>query len=203
MSLDVKVVPDTNVVVAASIIKNTDIMGTIKHHFYDQSIQLFSLFRNSDIGFAMPQVRSECYAVLSKAVKLTYIPKGDMDMALKEKFYDEFASFITSSEYKMRALLSRLTIVKPTSRDVSENLNDVIQMSKHLRSMYRATCGSASWRMQEIQKRSKPVLTEPAWSKEQKKEAVYIHRVQVKKEAKQLERFMRKYPNKPRLDDPR
>ena len=55
--------------------ENAGKLGIIKHHFYDQSIQLFSLFRDSDIGFAVPKVRLECFAVLSKAVKSTHISR--------------------------------------------------------------------------------------------------------------------------------
>ena len=197
MPLDVRVAPDTNVVVAASIMENAGELGVIKHHFYDQSIQLFSLFRDSDTGFAMPKVRSECFAVLSKAVKSTYIPKDNLDVALKERFYDESVAIISSSEYKMRELLSRLTAVELDSGGVSENLDDVIRMSKDLRDLYRATYGSSAWRTQETRERSKPVMTEPAWSKDQKREAVHTHSGQVTREAKQLERFMKGYPNKP------
>lgn len=197
MPLDVKVAPDTNVVVASSIIENAGELGVVKHPFYDQSIQLFSLFRELDIGFAMPKVRSECFGVLSKAVKSVYVPKRKLDMALKEKFYDESVAIISSSEYKLRELLSRLTVVELDSGEVSENLDDVIQMSKDLKDLYNSTYRSSAWRKQETRERSKPVLTEPAWREDQKKEVVHIHSGQVVREARQLERFMRKYPNKP------
>lgn len=60
MAPDVIVAPDTNVIVASSIIENAGKLGIIKHKFYDQSVQLFGLFRDSDIGFAMPRVIVEC-----------------------------------------------------------------------------------------------------------------------------------------------
>ncbi len=195
MSLDVKVVPDTNVVVASSIMENAGELG-IKHPFYEQSIQLFSLFKDSDIGLTMPKVRSECFAVLSKAVKSVYIPENKLDVALKEKFYNESVAIISASEYKMRDLLSRLIAVKLNSREVSKNLKNVRQMSKDLMHRYIATYSSPTRRKQETEERSKPVLTEPAWEKDQKTEAVHTHRGQVTREAKQLERFMRTYPNK-------
>ena len=197
MQLDVKVVPDTNVVVASSIMENAGELGIIKHHFYDQSIQLFSLFRNSDKGVAVPKVRSECFAVLSKAVKSAYIPNGKMNVAQKEKFYDESVAIISSSEYKMRELLSRLTAVELDSGEVTKNLKDVRQMSEDLKDLYGTTYSSSARRKQEIRERSDPVLTEPAWQKDQKKEVVSAYSDQVTREAKQLERFMKKYPNKP------
>ena len=197
MSLDVKVVPDTNVVVAASIMENAGELGIIKHHFYDQSIQLFSLFKDNDIGVAMPKVRSECFMVLSKAVKAVFVPNNKLDMTLKEKFYDESVAIISSSEYKMRVLLSRLTAADLDKGKILDNLKGVIQMSRDLKDMYHTKYRSTDWRKQETKNRSKTVLTEPAWKQEQKKEVVHAHRSQVTREAKQLERFMKKYPNKP------
>ncbi len=42
---DVKVIPDTNIIVAASIMENIHELNIIvKHPFYDQSVQLCSLF---------------------------------------------------------------------------------------------------------------------------------------------------------------
>ena len=152
MSRDVKVVPDTNVVVAASIMEDAGELGIIKHLFYDQSIQLFSLFKNANIGFAMPKVRAECFAVLSKAVRSTYTSKSNLDVTMKEKFYDKSVAIISASEHKMHDLLSRLTVVDLDSGDVSKNLNDVIQMSKDLRDLYHATYGSSARRTQETKK---------------------------------------------------
>ena len=108
---DAKVIPDTNVIVAASIIKNMGELGiTVKHDFYDQSIQLFSLFSYQKCadGYAMPQIKAECFGVLSRAVKDVYVPKRLSDDAAKEKFYDDAVGIISSSEHKMRELLSRL-----------------------------------------------------------------------------------------------
>lgn len=107
---DVKIIPDTNVIVAASIIKNMGELGIIKHDFYDQSIQLFSLFSYPKCadGYAMPQIKAECFGVLSRAVKDVYVPKRLSDNVAKEKFYDDAVGIISSSEHKMRELLSRL-----------------------------------------------------------------------------------------------
>lgn len=40
-----KIIPDTNVIVSASILENLKDIGIVKHTFYDESIQLFSLFK--------------------------------------------------------------------------------------------------------------------------------------------------------------
>ena len=57
-----KVIVDTNVVVAASVIENiSELDIVIKHEFYDQSIQLFSLFKQDDdevSGVLVPTVET-------------------------------------------------------------------------------------------------------------------------------------------------
>lgn len=195
MSPDAKVVPDTNVVVASSIIGNVGELGIIKHRFYEPSIQLFSLFRDPGIGVAVPRVRAECFGVLSRAVKSAYIPKNKGDRELKEKFYNELVAFVSSSEYKLRELLSRLTSVNLDRRQVSENLEAVRQMSKHLRELYRTKYRSPAAQRRESIERSKSVTTEPTWNPDQKSEAIRAYGDQVARESKQLERFMNNYPN--------
>ena len=68
----------------------------------------------------MPTVRAECFGVLSKAVKSAYIPKNKRDRESKEKSYNELVAFVSSSEYKLRELLSRLTTVKLDRGKVSQ-----------------------------------------------------------------------------------
>ena len=57
-----KVIVDTNVVVVASVIENiSELDIVIKHEFYDQSIQLFSLFKQDDdevSGVLVPTVET-------------------------------------------------------------------------------------------------------------------------------------------------
>ena len=57
-----KIIVDTNVVVAASVIENiSELDIVIKHEFYDQSIQLFSLFKQDDdevSGVLVPTVET-------------------------------------------------------------------------------------------------------------------------------------------------
>ena len=191
---DAKVIPDTNVIVAASIIKNMGELGIIKHDFYDQSIQLFSLFSYPKCadGYAMPQIKAECFGVLSRAVKDVYVPKRLSDDAAKEKFYDDAVGIISSSEHKMRELLSRLKKIKLDCNHVQKDLKDVKKMSSHLRQLYEQKYRKRQSRRNESKIRAKLILTEPKWKKEQKEEVVQTHGRQIAREAKQLERFVRK-----------
>jgi len=196
---DVKIIPDTNVIVAASIIENIyELEIVVKHHFYDQSIQLFSLFRppQSVDGYLIPQVKSECFGVLSRAVKDVFVPRRIFDSSVKEKFYNDAVGIISSSEHKMRHLLSRLKRAKLDYGQIQKNLRDVEEMSNDLRQLYKRKYMKKQWRRNESRTRSKPILSEPKWKKEQKDEVVYTFGGQVMREAKQLERFMRK-SNKP------
>ena len=196
---DVKVIPDTNVIVAASIIENMHELDIIvKHRFYDQSIQLFSLFHppQSTEGYAMPQVKIECFGVLSKAVKDVFVSNRFDNKHIKEKFYNEAVGIISSSEHKMRNLLGRLRKPRLDNKKIEENLKKVKQMSNELRSEYQRKYQKKKWQKKESKSRSKSILTEPKWKKEQKDEVVDTHRGQVVREAKQLERFVRK-PNGP------
>ncbi len=196
---DAKVIPDTNVIVAASIMENIhELDMTIKHHFYDQSIQLFSLFdppKPID-GYAMPQVKAECYGVLSRAVKDVYVPKKFADSTIKERFYNDAVGIISSSEHKMRRLLGKLKKVTLDQRQLQKNLRNVERMSDELRQDYHHKYQKKQLRKKESKTRSKGILSEPKWKKEQKNEVVDTHRGQVVREAKQLERFVRK-SNKP------
>lgn len=194
----VKIIPDTNVIVSASIMENLEEIGIVKHEFYDTSIQLFSLFKKQtpDVeGIAIPKVKSECFGVLSRAVKDTFVPNRKLDPVLKEKFYDNAVSIVSSSEHKMRNLLARLRKIQLDPVQIAKNLQDVQNMSKDLKRDYDNKYKRKDWRRKESKKRAKPVTSEPKWQQEQKDEAVLAHGVQVTRESKQLERFVRKYPN--------
>ena len=68
----VKIIPDTNVIVAASISESfPEIPEGIRHQFYDESAQLFSLFKktsNKKMGIALPWVEKESSRVLKHAI---------------------------------------------------------------------------------------------------------------------------------------
>ena len=192
---DVKIIPDTNIIVAASIMENIHELDiVVKHPFYDQSIQLFSLFYPPKLidGYALPQVKAECYGVLSRAVKGVYVPKKFTNSVVKERFYNDAVGIISSSEHKMRRLLSKLKRVRLDNSQVQKNLRDVEDMSHGLRQLYNQKYKKKYERKKESKIRAKPILNEPKWNKEQKDEVVQTHGGQIVREAKQLERFMRK-----------
>ena len=65
-------------------------------------------------------------------------------------------------------------------------------MSSYLRQLYEQKYRKKQSRKKESKIRAKPILTEPQWKKEQKEEVVQTHDGQIAREAKQLERFVRK-----------
>lgn len=73
-------------------------------------------------------------------------------------------------------------------------MKDVVSMSEELEDNYNKY-QKKQWRQQESKQRAKSITTEPKWQKEQKDIVVYAHKSQVVREFKQLERFMKKYPN--------
>ncbi len=197
----VKVIPDTNVIIAASIIQNiSEINEEIKHKFYDESIQLFSLFKHSNErkGIALPKVKKESFGVLARAVKDVFIAKKNIvDIHTKTLFYNNASSIIFSSDHKRQALLARLANIKIKEEDVRQCLQDVIEMTKELRALYYDKYKNKKGRIKESQIRSKNIKTEPKWRPEQKDEVFYTQSGQVARESKQLEKFMKKYPNAP------
>lgn len=198
----VKVIPDTNVIIAASIFENiSEICEEFKHKFYDESIQLFSLFKKNPqdkIGIALPKVKRESYGVLARAVKEVFIPQNTVvDIRTKTLFYNSAASIIFSSDHKRQLLLARLHHIRLNEKEVVECLHKVIRMSKDLKNLYNKKYKHKQKIISEAQQRSKNIKTEPRWKTDQKDEVFYAHGSQVRLESKQLERFMRKYPNEP------
>ena len=192
-----KVIVDTNVVVAASVIENiSELDVVIKHEFYDQSIQLFSLFKQDDdevSGVLVPTVETESYRILSKAVRKVFAPDSLKDPRRRALFYNDAIAIITSSEQKMRKLMERLSRGKYDAGELSENLKEVKEMSKHLCEEWKKKYNKRNWQRQESKTRARPVMKEP-WTEEQKREVVSAHKSQIARESLQLERFTRK-PN--------
>lgn len=95
-----KIIVDTNVIVAASILENVkDLNIQVKHEFYDTSIQLFSIFKKrprEQIGIAVPTVRREAFLVLSTAIKKTMISGIDTDIQTKEKLFNNAVAIVNS-----------------------------------------------------------------------------------------------------------
>lgn len=194
-----KIVIDTNVIVAASIlekVKEENIQ--VKHQFYDQSRQLFSIFQkrpDEKIGIAVPTVRSEAFLVLSKAVRSSFTDSVLLDIQSKEIFYDQLVALVNSCEHKMRYLFSLLIEINPTQEKISKNSQAVKNMAVYLHDLWKFKYEFQDQKERQSRIRAKPIKTEPKWLKDQKKEVLRAHREQISLEAKQLARFMNKYPN--------
>ena len=194
-----KIVIDTNVIVAASILeKIREIDIQVKHHFYDQSRQLFSIFQkrpDKKIGIAVPTVRSEAFLVLSKAVRSSFTDSFLLDMESKEIFYDQLVALVNSCEHKMRHLFSLLIEINPTREKISKNSQAVKDMAVYLRDLWKHKYKFHDQKEKQSRIRAKPIKSEPKWLHDQKEEVLRAHREQISLEAKQLGRFMNKYPN--------
>ena len=195
-----KIVIDTNVIVAASILENISELGVqIKHHFYDQSRQLFSIFSkrpNEKIGIAVPTVKHEAFLVLSKAVKRTFLDSlYDKNIQSKKVFFDNAVGLVNSSDHKMRYLFSLLLHKTPKERYLRISNKKVKEMSMYIRDLWNYKYNRRYKKEKQAKERAKPIFTEPKWKEEQKKEVLDAYREQVRIEAIQIEKFMRKYPN--------
>ena len=191
------IIPDTNVIVSASIMQHLDDIGSIKHMFYDESIQMFSLFvTRSDIrGVLVPTVARECFKVLMKSVRGTLVSRKWHGIPAT-KMYKITIEIVTSSEIKMSKLMSRLNSVDIDDADLSNNLQRVCNMSKVLKNIYETTYAKHTWRDREATNRTKLIGSEPKWLKAQKREVFNAHRTQIITEARQLKRFVAGYPHK-------
>ncbi|WP_100181936.1 hypothetical protein [Candidatus Nitrosotenuis aquarius] len=196
-----KVAIDTNVIVAASIIANVREQNIpIKHQYYDQSRRLFSVFRKRQqdkLGIIVPRVKSEAFLVLSRAVKDVFIGNNKMNISLRRIFFEKAVAIINSCDYKMRALLASVIHVRLPEHEVQRNLKKVDSMAKYIKHTLYPQYNQKYKRLQQTKDRAKPTDTAPNWKDEQKDEAFYAHYSQVELEFKQIERFMRKYPNAP------
>ena len=192
------IIPDTNVIVSASIMQNLQDSGSIKHVFYDQAIQMFSLFvTRADVkGVAVPAVTNECFKVVIKAVKSTLVASKKRHRSRAANMYKMTSGIVASSEIKMRGLLSRLDDACMDDAALSNNRQRVRRMSEELKHTYENTYAKYAWREVEAKERTKSISSEPAWLEEQKKEVFKAHRAQIITEARQLKRFVAKYPNK-------
>ena len=191
---DIKIILDTNVIVAASIIKNIPELNTqIKHEFYDQSIQLFSMLKkNKNMGLVTPTVKDEVFHVLNKAVRSTFVPRNLKNPQRRKIFYDDATAIISAADQKRRILMTYLTAEKLDKKSVKKHLQDVKNMSKYIINEWNTKYGDYAWKNNELIIRSKPILSEEHWRNEQKQEVVNAHKRQINKEAIQLYRFQRK-----------
>lgn len=199
MTKNPKIIVDTNVIVAASILVNIrELNIDVKHHFYDQSRRLFSIFKKrpkEQIGISVPTMRSEAFLVLSKAVKNSFIKNKYSDVKTKEIFYNNVVALTSLCEHKMRYLFSLLLNKTPKEHDTRKNFHQVKDMSIYLRDLWYTKYRRRWQKEVQSKQRARPITTEPKWKEEQKTEVVNAYREQITREARQLARFMDKYPN--------
>ena len=201
MMMTNKIIVDTNVIIAACIIQNIDELNmVIKHEFYEQSIQLFSLLKrdNDCCGILVSTVEIESFAVLSKAVRETFVPDSLKDPRRRALFYNNAIGFTVASELKMRKLMGYLKRGEYDLEELRENIKAVKRMSRDLRIKWNTGYANMDWRKQESDRRAKTVLKEP-WKQEQKDEVISAHDAQIAREALQLRRFVRKSNSKDEL----
>lgn len=197
-----KIIVDTNVVVAASVLVNVEELGLpVRHQFYNESSQLFSIFKNrpsEKIGVATPTVRSEAFLVLSKSVHGTFTSNLDLnDIRVREIFFNNAVAFVNLCEHKMRGLFTTLEQPNMNGYYFRLNLQKVIEMSRYIKdALWAKGYARRHQKEEEVERRSKSIITEPAWKDDQKEEVVTTHGEQVYRESKQLDRFMKKYPNR-------
>ncbi len=195
---NIKIIPDTNVILAASIGENTlefeELIGfnfltelrktTGQHEFYEECIQLFDLFHPSKCadGYLIPTVRLECFKVLCKAVHNVFYSSDksygerrgknlkDENTLEDQRILDE-VTLITDYfyEYKMKELFKKLNRFDQNYLERKENLDDVKIMSQNLCRCY-------------VQ-----------WGKKQKDEIVRTNGKQIIQNVEQLREFVRIY----------
>ena len=189
-----KIIVDTNVVIAASIIQNIVELGiVVKHKFYDQSIQLFSLFKrdNDCYGVLVPTVKTESFTMPVRAVYDTFLSDSSANPQLRTLFYKDAAGIVTSSERKMKKLMRRLKEGEYDHKELCKNIERVKSMSRDLQTEWEERHAGKNRRRPESDRRAKTVLKEPR-NQEQKKEVSSAHDARITRESLQLGRFVRK-----------
>lgn len=194
-----KILVDTNVIVAASINENvTEIGIPVKHQFYDQSSYLFGIFRRrlgDRIGIVTATIESESFYTLAGAVNAAIHVIGG-DPTQKRKLFDQATAIMNLCEDKMRKNTNILLREPVSETDVVNNLQLVDKMSEELKRLWEQKYGSKYAKEKESWERAKPILNAP-WKGMDKQEIIRMYREQIEGEAKQLSRFMDKYPNLP------
>lgn len=195
-----KVLVDTNVIVAASINENVKELNLdVKHRFYDQSNNLFGIFRkrlSERIGIVTASIETESSYTLATALNST-LNEHVVDTKAKRKLFDQTVAIKNLCEDKMKKLIAVLLREPVSETDLMKNLPDVDHMCVDLKRAWEQKYATPQLREKESWERAKPMLNAPKWKGIDKQEIVSIQREQVERETKQLSRFMSKYPNLP------
>lgn len=191
----VAIAPDANGVAAAGIIDSAGGTNAVKHVFYDESIQMFSLFEKSAHGYAVPRVRLECHSILLRAVKDACVRSLGAGRTKDKAFYRDVFRIANLSDVRMRKLIARLETPSLDSGKVMLRLAEVRQMSRDLRGRYTREYSNREWREREAKARAGSVMTDPDWRSGHKREAYRMYMEQIVCESRQLARFVGGYPN--------
>lgn len=193
-----KILLDSSVIISASIQANVASIGvTVKHRLYEDSIHLFNIFRkraNEGIGITTKTVRDESFHALSKAVTNSIQENLPAQKDKRKKLFDETTSIINLCENQMRDLFSTLLLETPSNEIVQSCVTDVADMSEYIKTCYE----SSSYihpRNRNIEAKRRTPIENSNWSGALKAEAYRAQRLQVEREAVQVEKFMSKYPN--------
>ena len=189
-----KIIVDANVVIAAGIIQNIGKPNiAVKHKFYDQSIQLLSLFKrdNDCYGVLVPAVKNESFTVLIKAIYKTFLSDSSADPQLRALFYKDAAGIVTSSEQRMKKLMRSLKDGEYDPKELCKNIERIKSMSRDLRTEWEEKYAGKNRRRPESDRDIKNVL-KGSRKQEQKKEVISAHDAQIVRESLQLRRFVRK-----------
>ena len=189
-----KIIVDTNVVIAASIIHNICKLNiVVKHKFHDQSDRLLSLLKrdNDCCGILVSKVKNESFRMLARAVYETFLSSSSANPQLLALFYNDTIGFVSFSELKMERLMRDLKKGEYDSKDLCKNIERVKSMSRDLRTELEERYAGKNRYGRESDRRTKNVL--PGHRKqEQKKEVNSAHDARIARESLQLERFVRK-----------
>lgn len=194
-----KVFIDSNVVVAASIRANVKSIGiTVQHQFYDQSIHLFGVFRKNaskQIGITTKTVRGESFNILSKAVNGIIFDNHPDSFSKRRQLLNSATAIVNLCYSKMQGLFSTVIMESPDDHEVQTCMQDVNNMSDHVKLRYNTRYSTSVQKTIEAKRRTEKIMGS-AWKFGLKKEVYRAHRLQVERESVQPERFMRKYPNR-------
>lgn len=125
-------VPDTNVLVAAS----TEIAGE-RHEFYDESMAMLSLLARHRVGFKVPKVSSECTNALEHSLAFIMRKMARRSNMPHAKIMEKHAEALITCQQQMNKFLSDL-ISKPNLIESRRHLGTVRRMSEYLRERYES-----------------------------------------------------------------
>lgn len=186
-----KVIVDTNVLVSASIqfsVKESKM--EVKHRFYDQSWQLFELFRNNlakRIGIITRTVEVESFGVLLKALG-DIIKEEIADINERRKIFETLRTIADLCENKMRRLVGYLFTEQVEEKEVNEKLHFIKDMCLVISQLQKRYHDPDS-REIEAWKLHTRVPNPTNWPKHLRKEVLDIYKEKVVVEKIQLDRF--------------